>query len=138
MTEPRRGHDSTGATRSGISRRTFLKHGGTTAVGAALLEAGSARAAVDRSMQDNEVLGPGPIPIDLTINGQRVPVQAEPATTLVDILRNQLGLTGAKIGCDRGACSACTVWLDGQPASSCMTLALDARGRSITTIEGLA
>jgi xanthine dehydrogenase YagT iron-sulfur-binding subunit len=84
------------------------------------------------------VLGPGPIPIDLTINGRRVAVQAEPATTLVDILRNYLGLTGTKIGCDRGACSACTVWLDGQPASSCMTLALDARGRSITTIEGLA
>ncbi|TIM64467.1 MAG: (2Fe-2S)-binding protein [Mesorhizobium sp.] len=91
-------------------------------------------------MQDdaNEVLGPGLIPIDLTINGRRHPVQAEPATTLVDVLRNHLGLTGTKIGCDRGACSACTVWLDGQPASSCMTLALDARGRNITTIEGLA
>ena len=68
----------------------------------------------------------------------RVPVRAEPATTLVEVLRDHLGLTGTKIGCDRGACSACTVWLDGQPASSCMTLALDARGRSITTIEGLA
>ncbi|WP_287119312.1 (2Fe-2S)-binding protein [Mesorhizobium sp.] len=91
-------------------------------------------------MQDdaNEVLGPGLIPIDLTINGRRVSVQAEPATTLVDVVRNHLGLTGTKIGCDRGACSACTVWLDGQPASSCMTLALDARGRNITTIEGLA
>jgi xanthine dehydrogenase YagT iron-sulfur-binding subunit len=138
MTELTRSHGPDGPARSGISRRTFLKHGGTSAVGAALLESGAAQAAVDSSMQDNEVLGPGPIPIDLTINGRRVPVQAEPATTLVDILRNQLGLTGTKIGCDRGACSACTVWLDGQPASSCMTLALDARGRSITTIEGLA
>ncbi|MCF6102705.1 (2Fe-2S)-binding protein [Mesorhizobium muleiense] len=140
MAELSRSQGSGGSTRSGISRRTFLKHGGTSAVGAALLEAGAAQAAVDGSMQDdaNEVLGPGLIPIDLTINGRRVPVQAEPATTLVDVLRNHLGLTGTKIGCDRGACSACTVWLDGQPASSCMTLALDARGRNITTIEGLA
>jgi xanthine dehydrogenase YagT iron-sulfur-binding subunit len=138
MAEFSRSHGPGGSARSGISRRTFLKHGGTSAMGAALMEAGAAQAAIDGSMQDNEVLGPGPIPIDLTINGRRVPVQAEPATTLVDILRNHLGLTGTKIGCDRGACSACTVWLDGQPASSCMTLALDARGKSITTIEGLA
>lgn len=138
MAELSRSHGKDGSARSGISRRTFLKRGGTTAVGAALLEARTAQAAVDSSVLDNEVLGPGPLPIDLTINGRRVPVQAEPATTLVDILRNHLGLTGTKIGCDRGACSACTVWLDGQPASSCMTLALDARDRSITTIEGLA
>jgi xanthine dehydrogenase YagT iron-sulfur-binding subunit len=140
MAELTRSQGSDRSMRSGISRRTFLKHGGTSAMGAALMETGAAQAAVDSSIQDdgNEVLGPGPIPIDLTINGRRVAVQAEPATTLVDILRNYLGLTGTKIGCDRGACSACTVWLDGQPASSCMTLALDARGRSITTIEGLA
>jgi xanthine dehydrogenase YagT iron-sulfur-binding subunit len=140
MAELTRSQGSDRSMRSGISRRTFLKHGGTSAMGAALMETGAAQAAVDSSIHDdgNEVLGPGPIPIDLTINGRRVAVQAEPATTLVDILRNYLGLTGTKIGCDRGACSACTVWLDGQPASSCMTLALDARGRSITTIEGLA
>lgn len=140
MAELTRSQGSDRSMRLGISRRTFLKHGGTSAMGAALMETGAAQAAVDSSIQDdgNEVLGPGPIPIDLTINGRRVAVQAEPATTLVDILRNYLGLTGTKIGCDRGACSACTVWLDGQPASSCMTLALDARGRSITTIEGLA
>jgi xanthine dehydrogenase YagT iron-sulfur-binding subunit len=140
MAELTRSQGSDRSMRSGISRRTFLKHGGTSAMGAALMETGAAQAAVDSSIQDdgNEVLGPGPIPIDLTINGRRVAVQAEPATTLVDILRNYLGLTGTKIGCDRGACSACTVWLDGQPASSCMTLALDARGMIITTIEGLA
>jgi xanthine dehydrogenase YagT iron-sulfur-binding subunit len=133
--------ESRGTARSGISRRTFLKHGGTSAVGAALLETGAAQAAaIDSSMNGNasEVLGPGPIPMDLSINGKRAPVQVEPATTLVEVLRDHLGLTGTKIGCDRGACSACTVWLDGMPASSCMTLALDARGRSITTIEGLA
>ena len=62
----------------------------------------------------------------------------EPRTTLADALRLHLGLTGTKIGCDRGACSACTVWLDGVPVNSCMTFALDAVGRNVTTIEGLA
>ena len=83
-------------------------------------------------------LGPGPIDLELTVNGRQVHVAADPGMTLVQVLRNELGLTGTKIGCDRGACSACTVWLDGQAASSCMTLVLDARGRAITTIEGLA
>jgi xanthine dehydrogenase YagT iron-sulfur-binding subunit len=129
-----------GSAGPGMSRRTFLKHGGTSAVGAALMESGAAQAAAESAVANNtgEVLGPGSIPIALLINGQPVSVHAEPAATLVEVLRDHLGLTGTKIGCDRGACSACTVWLDGQPASSCMTLALDARGRSITTIEGLA
>ncbi len=125
----------------GMSRRTFLKHGGTSAVGVALMEARAAQAAALEGSSEynaNEALGPGPLPMDFSVNGRRFSVQAEPATTLVEILRNHLGMTGTKIGCDRGACSACTVWLDGQPASSCMTLALDTRGRSITTIEGLA
>src|SRR5207253_2003201 len=83
-------------------------------------------------------LGPGTIPLTLTVNGRAFTVHVDPAMTLVEVLRQTLGLTGTKVGCDRGACSACTVWLDGEPASSCMTLALDARGREITTIEGLA
>ena len=65
-------------------------------------------------------------------------MQVDPAATLVEVLRDDLGLTGTKIGCDRGACSACTVWLDGEVVASCMTFALDARGRNVTTIEGLA
>ena len=67
-----------------------------------------------------------------------VSVRVDPGMTLAQLLRDQLGLTGTKIGCDRGACSACTVWLDGEVTSSCMTLVLDVRGRKITTIEGLA
>jgi xanthine dehydrogenase YagT iron-sulfur-binding subunit len=85
-----------------------------------------------------QVLGPGAGPLMLHVNGRAVTVVADPATTLVQILRDELGLTGTKVGCDRGACSACTVWLDGEVASSCMTLAFDARHRRITTIEGLA
>jgi carbon-monoxide dehydrogenase small subunit/xanthine dehydrogenase YagT iron-sulfur-binding subunit len=62
----------------------------------------------------------------------------DPGTTLADVLRQDLGLTGTKIGCDRGACSACTVWVDGEVVTSCMTLAFDVRGKQVTTIEGLA
>jgi xanthine dehydrogenase YagT iron-sulfur-binding subunit len=82
--------------------------------------------------------GPDAMMLDLDINGRSVRVLANPATTLVQLLRDSLGLTGTKIGCDRGACSACTIWLDGEVAASCMTFAFDARGRKITTIEGLA
>jgi aerobic-type carbon monoxide dehydrogenase small subunit (CoxS/CutS family) len=83
-------------------------------------------------------LGSEPQPLSLLINGEMRTALADPATTLVEFLRDALGLTGTKIGCDRGACSACTVWIDGEVAASCMTLALDARERSITTIEGLS
>src|SRR5882672_12527001 len=83
-------------------------------------------------------LGPGTIPLTLTVNGRAFAVHVDPATTLVEVLRQTLGLTGTKVGCDRGACSACTVWLDGEVAASCMTFAFDARNRKITTIEGLA
>jgi xanthine dehydrogenase YagT iron-sulfur-binding subunit len=126
--------------RAGVSRRDFVKGAGASAAGTALLESGLAHAALarGRAAEAGEVLGPGAVPLSLSVNGRKVSVRVDPATTLVEVLRNDLGLTGTKIGCDRGACSACTVWLDGEPASSCMTLALDARGREITTIEGLA
>ena len=81
--------------------------------------------------------GPGPVSLSLLVNGEVRTALADPATTLVEFLRDALGLTGTKIGCDRGACSACTVWIDGEVAASCMTLAFDAREHSITTIEGL-
>jgi xanthine dehydrogenase YagT iron-sulfur-binding subunit len=96
----------------------------------------------NRSVEDVPVetapIGPEQIPVSFDVNGRSVTVLVDPATTLVEVLRDRLGLTGTKIGCDRGACSACTVWLDGEVAASCMTFALDARGRHITTIEGLA
>jgi xanthine dehydrogenase YagT iron-sulfur-binding subunit len=82
-------------------------------------------------------IGPASVPLTLLVNGRELLLLAEPGMTLAEALRSVLGLTGTKIGCDRGACSACTVWLDGEVAASCMTFVLDARGRSITTIEGL-
>jgi carbon-monoxide dehydrogenase small subunit/xanthine dehydrogenase YagT iron-sulfur-binding subunit len=74
----------------------------------------------------------------LHVNGAKRAVQVEPQMTLAEVLRGPLDLTGTKIACDRGACSACTVWLDRTPVLSCMTLALDVGERKIVTIEGLA
>jgi xanthine dehydrogenase YagT iron-sulfur-binding subunit len=83
-------------------------------------------------------LGPGPVSITLKINGRSRSVKVEPRVTLLDVLRDRLDLTGSKKICDRGECGGCTVLLDGRPVYSCMLLAVDARGRSITTIEGIA
>ena len=84
------------------------------------------------------VAGPEPVPITLKINGVARTLQVEPRMTLAEALRGPLGLTGTKIACNRGACSACTVWLDGAPVCSCMMLAIEVGARSVTTIEGLA
>jgi xanthine dehydrogenase YagT iron-sulfur-binding subunit len=73
----------------------------------------------------------------ILVNGQPHPPPADPRTTLVEFVRG-LGLTGAKIGCDRGECGACTLLVDGKPALGCLTLAVSVDGRSVGTIEGLA
>jgi aerobic-type carbon monoxide dehydrogenase small subunit (CoxS/CutS family) len=72
------------------------------------------------------------------VNGARRKVVVTPRATLAEVLRGPLGLTGTKLGCERGACSACTVLLDGVPVNSCMTFALDVGARRVTTVEGLA
>ncbi|MER9328672.1 (2Fe-2S)-binding protein [Mesorhizobium sp. M0152] len=78
------------------------------------------------------------IPVHLDINGQRHTLQLEPRVTLLDALRERLGLTGTKKGCDHGQCGACTVHVDGERVLACLTLAAQAQGRAVTTIEGLA
>ena len=125
--------------RQRVTRRGFLKGAGLTAAGAAILESGLIGASEAASGASTPiVVGPGRVPVMLRINGANQRLEVEPRTTLAEALRFDLGLTGTKVVCDRGSCSACTVWLDGTPVCSCMTLALDATGRSITTIEGLA
>ena len=76
--------------------------------------------------------------IELTVNGDRYEVAVDPWRSLAEVLREQLGLTGTKIGCNQGDCGACTVLVDGRTACSCLTLAVEADGREISTIEGLA
>ena len=76
--------------------------------------------------------------IQLIVNGDRYEVAVEPWRSLAEVLREDLGLTGTKIGCNQGDCGACTVLIDGRSVSSCLTLAVEAQQREITTIEGLA
>ena len=76
--------------------------------------------------------------IDLVVNGEALRLEVEPDRTLLDVLRNDLGLTGAKDGCGTGDCGACTVLLDGEPINSCLALPAALAGREITTVEGLA
>jgi carbon-monoxide dehydrogenase small subunit len=78
------------------------------------------------------------IPLTLTVNGVTYTITVEPNRTLVDVLRDVLGLTGTKKSCNEGECGACTVLMDGAPVASCLVLAVDADKKRITTIEGLA
>jgi carbon-monoxide dehydrogenase small subunit len=75
--------------------------------------------------------------LELTVNGEPTEVLVQPYQTLLEVLRDEIGLTGAKEGCSTGDCGCCTVILDGKPVTSCLVLALQAEGRSVRTIEGL-
>src|ERR1019366_4640089 len=120
-----------------VSRRSFLAGAGVTA-GGAMLETNLAMSLAQAETKDiPAVVGPNAVPLRLQINGAMRTVTVAPSATLAETLRGPLNLTGTKIGCDRGACSACTVWLDGIPIASCMLLAIDVAERSVTTIEGL-
>ena len=83
-------------------------------------------------------VGPGAVSLSLTLNGAPVAVEVEPGDFLLDVLRDRLGLTGAKRSCDTEVCGACTVLVDGRPVSSCTLLAWETRDRHVETIEGLA
>jgi aerobic-type carbon monoxide dehydrogenase small subunit (CoxS/CutS family) len=120
-----------------VSRRGFIKGVSTGLVGSALL-GGAEEAQQAEAAATTDSLGPGPVAMTLSINGQDRKVTAEPRVTLLNVLRNDLDLTGAKLVCDRGSCGACTVMVDGKTAYSCMMLAVDAVGKKITTVEGLA
>jgi aerobic-type carbon monoxide dehydrogenase small subunit (CoxS/CutS family) len=122
----------------GVTRRGFLKGAGLTAAGAAILENGLLGKAEASVPNASPVVGPGGVAVSLKVNGAERRLTVEPRTTLAEALRFDLGLTGTKVVCDRGSCSACTVWLDGTPVCSCMTLAVDVGARAVTTIEGLA
>lgn len=119
--------------RDGLTRRGFL--GTTGAVGAAL-GIGTGHAAAHQS--ESGVPPDAQPMIELTVNGRLRTLAVEPRTTLVEALRDTLGLTGTKIGCNQGQCGACTVLMNGNRVNSCLILALSADGARIQTVEGLA
>lgn len=116
-----------------FSRRNFLKTVGVGPLAAGLL----APPAVEAQRAIRE-LGPGEVPIDLTVNGRTYTLSVEPRVTLLDALRNHLDLTGQKRVCDRGSCGACTMLVDGKTVYACSMLAIEASGKAIRTVEGLA
>jgi aerobic-type carbon monoxide dehydrogenase small subunit (CoxS/CutS family) len=121
----------------GITRRGFSKSAGLTAAGAAILDKGLAGEG-EVPAESARIEGPGRVNLTLRVNDSERQIAVEPRTTLAEALRFELGLTGTKVVCDRGSCSACTVWIDAVPVCACMTLAIDVGARVVTTIEGLA
>jgi xanthine dehydrogenase YagT iron-sulfur-binding subunit len=118
--------------RSGLSRRGFLSSVGAGAVTAAL------PIRLPAAPPPPEVVPAGEVTrVVLRINGRPYPVLVEPRWSLLYVLREELGLTAAKEGCGRGECGACTVLADGEPRYACLTLAVEAEGLEITTLEGL-
>jgi len=120
----------------GLSRRSFLKTTGA-AVSAGVVS-GAAAEMLSAQAPPKQIVGPGEVPITLRINGTARNLSVEPRVTLLDALRDRLDLTGAKKVCDRATCGACTVLVDGKAVYSCTMLAIEAQGREILTIEGLA
>ncbi len=129
---PSTAHAEPSASGPNFSRRTFLRSVGVAPVVAAAIAPATADAQTAAV-----VVGPDAAPLTLTINGQKRTVTVEPRTTLLDAMRQQLELTGAKRVCDRGSCGACTVMIDKRTAYACSVLAVDAESADIRTIEGL-
>ncbi|QJW90760.1 (2Fe-2S)-binding protein [Spirosoma taeanense] len=118
------------------SRRVFLKQ--SSALAAWALTPPAAVKAVDSGLHEKMARAVEQMPLRLTVNGKAQQISIEPRVTLLDLLREQLHLTGTKKGCDHGQCGACTVHVDGQRINSCLTLAMTTEGSNVTTIEGLA
>jgi xanthine dehydrogenase YagT iron-sulfur-binding subunit len=129
--------DGDGRPEAGVSRRGFLGSVGTGAIGvAAVAKLGAAEQAPPQAPPET-MPGGDVATIALTVNGRRHKVLVEPRWSLLYVLREKLGLSGAKAGCERGECGACTVLVDGKARYACMTLAAEVDGRAITTVEGL-
>lgn len=123
-----------------LSRRGLFRGIGTASLVAGCAPGGKGegtQAPLGADGQPAEI-GPDPSPVTFTLNGASTTVNVEPRTTLLTALRVDAGTTGPKEVCDRGACGACTVLVDGEPRNACMMLAHDVAGHDITTVEGLA
>lgn len=118
-----------------LSRRGFIRGAGPSALATTVLET-----AVNAEPKSEPDLfeGPGAVTVALTVNGKPRQISVEPRVTLLDALRDQLDLTGAKAACDRGTCGSCTVLMNGKAVYACSVLAVDAQGKTIETIESVA
>src|SRR6478672_1115508 len=116
--------------RAGFSRRDFLKSAGAGGLAATVVGVNEA----DAQTPAARVVGPGEVPITLTVNGRRVDLRIEPRVTLLDALRMRADLTGNKRVCDRGTCGACTMIVDGRAVYSCSTLAIEVQGKTIRNV----
>jgi xanthine dehydrogenase YagT iron-sulfur-binding subunit len=119
--------------RGGVSRRTFLKSAGVGGLAAGVVGVSEADAQVPV-----RTVGPGEVSVTLNVNGKRVDLKIEPRVTLLDAIRQRADMTGNKRGCDRGACGACTMIVDGRTVYACSTLAIEVQGKQIRTVEGLS
>jgi xanthine dehydrogenase YagT iron-sulfur-binding subunit len=119
---------------SGFNRRAFMAAAAGTAVAAPLTARAASAPASSPAAQDPSL----PVSVTLKVNGESKALALDARTTVLDALREHLGLTGSKKGCDHGQCGACTVLIEGRRVVSCLTLALAAQDQEITTIEGLA
>ena len=116
-----------------LSRRNFLKTTGVVGLAAGVIAPSDAEAQTRPAVQ-----GPGNVPVRLNVNGGQLDLRIEPRVTLLDALRMRADLTGNKRGCDRGACGACTMLVDGRTVYACSTLAIEVQGKQIRNVEGLA
>ena len=121
--------------RVNVSRRNFLKTAGVGSLATAVTAVGVGEVA---AQSGPVALGPGDVPVTLMVNGKRLDLRIEPRVTLLNALRNRADLTGNKRVCDRGACGACTMIVDGRTVYSCSTLAIEVQGKQIRTVDGLA
>jgi xanthine dehydrogenase YagT iron-sulfur-binding subunit len=120
--------------KTGMTRRSFIKGVG---VGAAAAAAASGTLSALAAAEAREVKPEDMVKLTLRVNGRSHRLLVEPRWSLLFVLREKMGLTGTKVGCERGECGACTVLINGVPHYACMTLALEAEGDEITTVEGL-
>ena len=120
--------------RVNVSRRNFLKTAGVGSLATAVTAVGVGEVA---AQSGPVALGPGDVPVTLMVNGKRLDLRIEPRVTLLNALRNRADLTGNKRVCDRGACGACTMIVDGRTVYSCSTLAIEVQGKQIRTVDGL-
>src|SRR5215813_14092735 len=119
----------------GVSRRDFLK---SASIGGLVTAVTTTAVEAEAQTPGPRVVGPDEVPVQLNVNGKQINLRIEPRVTLLDALRMRADLTGNKRGCDRGACGACTMIVDGRTVYSCSTLAIEVQGKQIRNVDGLA